>query len=836
MGAGKPTLLQGKQLARGKQRQHAMMPKLLTGLLIGICLATVCTPKRCLADEPFQAAQKLYAQQDWSGAQMQFLKTLDQANNNVQRPAAQFYAAECALQLKDYKQAETFYQRVIDSTAAADFHKRASFRLAESRQLSGDSQRALTEFRRFVETYPRDELASAARIGMAEILLQMSRYDSALTEFAHLVEYYPGDLGDRARLGMARCLLARKRYDEVPITLGRLCQSKNASLAAESLLLLGRAKYEANQYEQALITFRRVYDLPGTPQIIGKAHLAAGWTLWKLLRLDEVAAEVALLEKNPELVSDYHYLLGMTAYAAKDWATAKNQFGFATQAEGENGSAALFYAGESELLAGNPKSAKASYSKLLELDPKSEWADDAVWGLIKVARAEKSQEEFDQACEQLRTTFPKSDYVNQIPLLATKPGSQVRERDPDLALFEEALGLERDGRLGGAIAAYEEFLAQAKEDKFRAEALWRSARLQGRLKQYAKARQLYTRLLADFPQCDRVPMTLANLARLEEACGNGSEAAKYCRELLEKFPQSSQAVEASYWLAVAAADEKKGDEAQWQVDWLLDRLNPANHSLSESEKQILGQALCLQCQFLSNSNKWQEIVELLESQDYRGVNVAIVARLDFWRAEAALRLNKDSEACERFDQLETQIVGINEPWIPMVALRQAQLATRREDWQDVITLVDELDRQYPEFELAYECDYLRGRALAGVGEMSAARTAYGQVLENDWATGTETAAMAQWMIGESYFHQRNYELARQAYERVIERQHFPEWQARAALQAGKCAELDDDWEAATKYYAEAADRWQETKSAHELNARLRWVQEQVAQKQSTTRR
>jgi TolA-binding protein len=318
--------------------------------------------------------------------------------------------------------------------------------------------------------------------------------------------------------------------------------------------------------------------------------------------------------------------------------------------------------------------------------------------------------------------------------------------------------------------------------------------------------------------------------------GNAPESAKYCRELLEKFPQSSQAVEASYWLAVAAADEMKSDEAQWQVDWLLGRLNPATRSLSDSEKRIFGQVLCLQCQLLGAAGKWQEIATSLDGQKWPSGRDAVDARLNFWRAEAALRLGNHSEARERFDDLAGKTVGINESWVPMVTLRRAQLAARREEWQDVLNLVDELDERYPEFELAYECDYLRGRALAGRGKMSAARIAYEHVLENDWAAGTETAAMAQWMIGESYFHQRNYELARAAYERVIERHHFPEWQARAALQAGKCAELDDNWEAATKYYADAAERWHDSKSARELNARLRWVQEQVVQRQAALRR
>jgi tetratricopeptide (TPR) repeat protein len=169
----------------------------------------------------------------------------------------------------------------------------------------------------------------------------------------------------------------------------------------------------------------------------------------------------------------------------------------------------------------------------------------------------------------------------------------------------------------------------------------------------------------------------------------------------------------------------------------------------------------------------------------------------------------------------------------MVALRQAQLAARREDWQSVLKLVDELDTKHPEFELAYECDYLRGRALAGRGEMSSARAAYGDVLENEWATGTETAAMAQWMIGETYFHQRDYEHATVAYEKVIERHNLPEWQARAALQAGKCAELMEHWNEAREQYARALDRWPKSASEKQLAARLKWSEERMAQQPST---
>ena len=545
MGLAGPLNYSCKQHWWGKQRQHAMMPKQISSLLFGICLVAATSPYVCFADDSFQIAQQEYARQNWAAALEQFERVTQQAKDDATRVPALFYSAECALQLKDYGQAQTLYRRIIDSAAASEFHQRASFRLAESRQLSGDLQGALAEFRRFVETYPRDELTSDARNRIGEILLQTRCHDSALTEFAYVVEHCPREQSERARLGMARSLLALKRCDEVPVALGRLCQSKDQLLAAEALLLLGRARYEAGQHDQSLTTFRRVYSLNGARELTCRARLAAGWALWKQLRLEEVAAEVESLEEYPEFEGDYHYLLGMTAYAAKDWGAAKKQLGLAAQAKGENQVVALFYAGESALFMGNPKSAKASYLRLLEIDSASEWADDALWGLVKVARLEKSEAEFAQACEQLRSKFPRSDYVNQIALLATKSGNQLREPDPSAALFEEALDLERDGRFGGAIAAYNEFLSQTKDEEFRAEALWRAARLHGRLKQYAESRELYTRLLADFPEFDRAPDALAHLAQLEAACGNATTAAKSYRELLEKFPQSSQAIRRS---------------------------------------------------------------------------------------------------------------------------------------------------------------------------------------------------------------------------------------------------------------------------------------------------
>lgn len=774
----------------------------------------------------FQAAREQYELRNWQAAEDLFLEVAQGTSDADVRNTARFYAGECALQLKNFSRARANYQHVLNSGKPSPLADRARFRLAESLFHSGSVQEAEIQFQQFVDKHPHLDAVGDAYNYLAEISLQNSRLDQALAGYGHVIENFAGAQVTQARLGMARALLAGERHDEVSLALGRLCVSNDPLVAAEALLTLGRAQYEGGNFEDSLATFRRVYEL-SAEGLTQRARLAGGWALWKLARWEEVAAEIAPLDDHPAYQAEYAYLLGMTAYCTKDWAAAIPALQTASAQQAPHRAAALFYWGESALRGGNPKLARSAFQKLLDVEPTSEWADDALWGLACAAKAAKSQLEYDQACDELRTRFPESEFMSRLPPREHRVNA-LRRDSPDTLLFDEAAALERDGRFDAALSAYHELIDAHQTSSHRAEGLWRVARLHHRLKQHAEARDFYLQLLDEYADFVRGAELLAHLAAIEDICGNSSTAANYYRNLVQNFPQTLQAVEASYWLALVAADDNKVDEAQWQIDWLLERLNPASRTLNNAERHLYEQALCLECQLLASENKWHEMAERLDGCDTEVRESAAAVRLAFWRAEAAARLGEHADAHERFRSLATRVVGINESWVPMVTLRRAQLAARQEQWQHVLELVDELALRYAEFELVYEGDYLRGRSLAGRGDMSAARAAYGRVLENDRATGTETAAMAQWMIGETYFHQRNYEQARAAYVRVIERHFFPEWQARAALQAGKCAELDDDWQLAAQYYTDAIDRWPETSSSRELAARLKWLDKQMA--------
>ncbi len=107
---------------------------------------------------------------------------------------------------------------------------------------------------------------------------------------------------------------------------------------------------------------------------------------------------------------------------------------------------------------------------------------------------------------------------------------------------------------------------------------------------------------------------------------------------------------------------------------------------------------------------------------------------------------------------------------------------------------------------------------------SAARQWYAKAI----AAGgdSETAAMARWMTGESYFHQENYAAALAEYLQVGDR--YPRWHAAALLQAGKAEEAVSDWQSAAKQYEQLLERYPNSELSAEATRRLTAARQQAA--------
>ncbi|NOY42306.1 MAG: tetratricopeptide repeat protein [Planctomycetes bacterium] len=780
-------------------------------------------------DDAFREATGLYQQAKWQRAAEIFAESANDVSNSANRSTASFYWGECLMQLGDYAAAREQYGIVLELQKDGPQAKRALFRAGEAAWFSGDKIDAEKLLTQYVEQPTQGDSAAFAHTYLGDLASAAADYDRAIASYRAALKHSTESTPENAaRLGLAKALLALGKTQEVSTTLSQLLDSKDHATAAAASLLLGRSQYDSGDFDAALATFREIQSPSTDSNIAQRSRLAAGWSLWKLQRFAEIKEELQPLADDQQWMVEYRYLTGMASYAQRDWPAAIKHLTLAANGEDNhaNRDAILFYLGESCSRAKQYKPATNWFRQLIDRYPESKWADDAQWELARIAKSNPSGEEHQAVANVLREPSPVSNFTADLP----ETGGnilRVREAMPTDELLDEAVGLERDGRYDPALAAYHELLNTYSPGNAHEEALKRTARLHAKLAQYPSAKQLYEQHLATYPESKSRAEMLAELAWLEVRLENREGAAKYFSKLHAKFPQSAQAAEAAYWLALEWADEEESDQAQQYVDWLLE--HHAN-STTKPLRKLWEQAVCLKCQLAATDNDWQTILDLLGKVGNQLNDEPARTRAAFWLAEAEFRTGNYDQARIAFEKLRLQVAGVAEPWVAMVPLRRAQLAARRQQWTKTLKRLDELDQKHAQFELDYEADYLRGRALAGRAEMSAARNAYYRVLANPKSKDTETAAMAQWMIGETYFHQYDFARAREIYLKVIDQHTQPEWQARAALQAGKCWELEGHWDKAKILYSTALKKWSGSESEEKLQARMKWADSQVTKR------
>lgn len=769
--------------------------------------------------QAFAQAASAYREGDWSSAAAQFQHVLSSATNSESQQQAQFYLAECQMQLGQYASAGQHYQRVIESTDQ-ELATRALFRCGEAALFAGSEQEAEGLLRQYLRVDADSSSAAYAWMYLGELAERRGDTDEATAAYRTVAKRYPTSThASLARLAVAEILLANGQSDHVSQILVDETASHDKSIAAEALLLLGRAEFEQQRYEQALNQFRQVAKRFPSTSASYRARIAAAWALWRLEWYEAIKGELAPLAHQPPWLADYHYLLGMVAYGREDWSSGTKQLAKALALRPDHPShdAMLFYQGVCYLRANRIAAAESVLERLCAEHPESAWRDDALWELSRLARGKQDQAKHNSAALSQRQKAPVNDTISSFYDIEIPP-SPADNLPEAQALLDKAVGLERDGHFHRAIVCYQELAQLKPSNALVHEGIWRSAKLHQSLKRKHQAEALFERLLTEDPTSPHAADSLAALGTLNLTGGNKASATKHFGLLLEKFPQSAQAARAAYWLARLAADENDSEQALINLEAALatfEVLEPTE----DRQQKLLAQVVALKCQLLARNEQWPQL---------RGFATGALSQLqpgtesvkvEFWLAEAEFRSRHFDEARTRFEKLQPHTVGIQEDWVAMVPLRRAQLLAQRLQWKEVLKRLDQLESDYPDFALQYEVDYLRGRALAGRGKLSTARDYYEEVLQ-DGKASAETSVAAQWMIGETYFHQQNYETARVAYQRVIDRFEVADWQARAALQIGKCWELEQNWQQARETYTSAIARWPDAQPQKQIETRL----------------
>ena len=787
------------------------------------------------AEAQYQLGSAQYARGDYKAAAATLTAFVTAAPQHAWSEQAQLATGWSYYRLQDFARAEQTFSQLAKSpsrglearywlgltqkgqgnwTAAAETLQRAAadagtqplaatlhFHAGEALLKASQPKLADPEFARVINDFPDCEWVDASWLGRTRAALATGNHSLVDHYAAHFAEQCPrSDKRWAVSRVRADSLLARKDYRTAIAVLESLAgQDPDRAAAASHQLALAVAYLGDNRAEDALAL---IENLPAeaSNDVRQEAQLTRGQALVTLKRFAEakpIIEERLTRETNPARLAVCRSQLAICLVRTGDLPQAKQQYQLLLDSQPDK-----------ELLAGT-----ASY-----LADAARAAGDRAWSDELLNSATSEQMPVTYAASALSSRgwdeFQSAEYERAAETFARLIAQFPEHPSAPQAALLRGTALERLNQADAAAAAYQWILANHLSSDVAPKALLATARLYDRQQKNAEASASYEKLVQEYRKFAERDAALYEWAWVLLELDRGAEAEQQFEQLRSEYPQSKLAPDATFRLAERAGQRKDYDRATQLLTGLVS---------AEIEPALLEHVLYTQGQLAANREQWAEVTPPLERLQKEFPQSELRLLADYWLAESAYRQKIYDAADKQFAALAEQTIGRQDNWVALTALRRAQLAARRDEWPLAQELASPIASLFPQFEQQYEADYVLGRSLAGQAQYQAAREAYARVLNSPTGGKTETAAMAQWMIGETFLHQKAYKEALKEFLRLEILFAYPTWQSGALLQAGKCQELLGHVDQAAELYARVIKDFPTTEFATEAGERLKAV-------------
>lgn len=744
-------------------------------------------------DAKLSRASILVELQDWSTA-LELLNddAIEQLGPGL-RAKARYWRGRAELGVEDWEAAVEHLRAAIGGLKDQQLAEAAVYDCAIALWRLGDMDGAESMLQRYVDTWSEGRWSAEARFLRIQAALETG--DSTIVqplvnEFAN---HHPGHpLWVRVLEAEARAAFTRGDYRQAIESFERLIakpSEPNKQLSswyymlAVSQMAIGNYVVSLENLDSCMKRLMEDRDDPVRQVLQENAHFAKCTALMKLEKYTQARSEqLNWLAKypqsafRPEIVADHLACL----IELEDWEgceTFQSQLHPLLGASGERlslGSDSIRVA--RHYFDGADYKRSESWFQLAAKSIHQKVREQATSGLAWADFSTSDGERRDQAFDLLMTRFADNDMTAN-------------------AALRQAESLAKEGRLDEARKVLRKALEQVKDWPNRHYALALLARLTvkagSRASQKTAARLLEEAIETAESHETEAPLDayLYDLAWLHMDLGEPAKGQSAFRRIHLNYPNSRYWADATFRVAQSYFDQGKYDLASE----LLQELET-----SRQRKGIDGQILVtdglivhvhyLQAMVAVKQTNWEQVEEHCNDVCREDPDHALRWNAEYWKAEALYRRGNYVSASTAFRAVVERTEGRLEPWVAMAHLRLAQSVAQRQQWEEALTIAQRAQKLFKDFHQDYELDYLMGRALAQDARFEEARASYQRVIDSPTGRQTETAAMAQWMIGETYFHQEKYALAANAYHRTETLFAFPQWQAAALLQAGKCHE------------------------------------------------
>jgi cellulose synthase operon protein C len=739
--------------------------------------------------------------------------------------------------------------RAVAADAPRNLAAQAAFALGTAELDGGDAESALAALDEASKKFARTPMLAALVFRSAEAALKLGRGDDARARFLRAAESDPKDPWADDALARAARLALDQRDPQAAAKLADTFAERfpKSPLLADARLVSARAALATGKPKEAIATLTAslAEDKPSIPTAeaqryyLGLAYRADG----QAARSSEILDTLSKTSAAP-IVADAQFMLGQAHIEAKRFAEAVAPLEkyLASKADGEVADYALFYLIQARLELGDADAAFKALGQLAEKFPKSKTLAPS---RVRVAEAALAAKRYDRAAEQfkLATADPAvrgrahlglgwSLLDSGKPAEAAHAFGGFLDESPNDPLAPEASlargrAFEAAGKDDEALATYAHTYATYPKSDAAPRAALARARYKGRLKRPGEAAAAYGAFLHDFP--DYQPKegepglddVLSELGWAEVDAGKTSNADSTFSRLLKDYPNSLHADDARFNLAESANQAKNHDD-------VIRLLTPLVADGTKAAPRLVQSALYRLGRTRAEKKDWPGAARTLDRLQTEFPDSPFRREAKLLRAEVALEAGDAPAAETLLSALTSEPANPNDPEGFLLAVRrkrvQSLLAFKK--WKEVVEAAEALKTDAPNDPRLVEVEYARGRALQQLARYDDARAAYQAVIEA--RKGGDLVARAQLMIGETYYHQKDYHEAILQFLKVDILHDAPPWQAAALLETGKAYEQLAQWADAAETYERLRSKFPDDPNASVAKTRLEEARKHLA--------
>lgn len=791
-------------------------------------------------------------------------------------PTARLNAGYAWFQVGDYRKAIAKFTAAAETPAQA---VTAGYWRGLALKALGEYPEAATVFAATFAKASGDPLAESLRFQQADCRLRNREYSTARDLFLEVEKSWPqGRYAAQALhfAAEATLLLARQSADadaktSALLQAGALTtrfeqEHPKHELRPRHDLLVGRIFVQrggAENLRQAATRFQAVLDAAKDESI-------------KLLASFHLAQTLQKQGRDAEVVK---VAVPVIAEVSRTGATSEYL-------------GALVIAGNSHLVLGNDDEVIRLTTQYLELAPKGDEADLALAARVVAHARRKEKEAVQLDLATLRDQYPGSPLVPQRMLQVAEVAYEAGDWNWAAEWFETVVKLgdknpEYPAALSGlawsrfeqekyleAAGDFKRFVAERPTDPLRsAEAAYMYGQALQKAGKTDEAAAAYEAAFKAYqpPQAvaagaaEKGPLRYAFLsgllaARMADQQGQPEQADKAYESLLSKFPAATdldklldewalmnlrakryqRSDEVFARLVKDCPDSDLRDNAEFSLAesaFIANRLDEAKTALTKllsdpkTDKDVLERVRYQLMELAKEQQDWPAVITHSQAlqADFAGSRYANTAR--FREAEALLLQGKTDDAQTLLlklsaDRAEPAVAA--EPWFSRVWVLLAETYIRQKDYAKVESTVNEFAAADPKNNRLHEAYEILGRSYKNQAQWATARTAFEKTLADEHSRGTETAAKAQLMIAETWWHQQEYAKAQAAYLKVYLLHNYADWQAPALFQVAMCDEQLEQWQKAAKTYREVRESFPQSEFAGKAAERLKEIAPKLA--------